>query len=458
MPFKRGDREDTFANVPTRRFLFVIDAESLVKLVVQPYRGVSALIGELAAAPNGVSIQLMFPAYLDPASPQRVPGLIQDYVTTIAELPDTRRLPLSERLPSTVRDSLRADDSDGHKAMELLSLAGEVQADGIVTASKRLLEARYPLYQHHRARIIPVNEFGRLVEVCGHGHNFFWSSTGTLRHLDQDLYYQLTHPKARRLAEWYSTIVVSLEPHEHRENLRVALLNRYPFVLYSRDMVRFYELQMDYFARRDLPGRFGTTLGYYITNFYLHVWGLLEQLTIVAKYQRELRLEEANCGIHNDRRFWKTLGPIEPGLRSFVKGDPIAGWIAALADIRHAAAHRAMILPRTLMEETPTSQLTEDEVRVRLRAEDPEFYTKIPPEFLATLEPMRINQWRLAQYRTVGENVIVVKGRSGTWIRGAAGSIDYDLEMLDAVIDAFLVALFRRRQDDRTPAMLLNHT
>jgi hypothetical protein len=39
--------------------------------------------------------------------------------------------------------------------------------------------------------------------------------------------------------------------------------------------------------------------------------------------------------------------------------------------------------------------------------------------------------------------VVVVKGRSGTYIRGAVISIDYDLAMLEAVMDAFLVALFR---------------
>ena len=53
-----------------------------------------------------------------------------------------------------------------------------------------------------------------------------------------------------------------------------------------KQMVRFYELQLDHFTRRGLYRRFGSALGYYITNFYLHVWGLMEQLTVMAKYQR----------------------------------------------------------------------------------------------------------------------------------------------------------------------------
>jgi hypothetical protein len=42
-----------------------------------------------------------------------------------------------------------------------------------------------------------------------------------------------------------------------------------------------------------------------------------------------------------------------------------------------------------MITETPTSQITDDAVRARLRDEDPEFYAAIPAEFLPALEPMR---------------------------------------------------------------------
>jgi len=102
-----------------------------------------------------------------------------------------------------------------------------------------------------------------------------------------------------------------------------------------------------------------------------------------------------------------------------------------------------MLLPHTLARHTPESELSDDEVRARLREEDPEFYDLIPEDMVAPFDPLRIWHWRTEHTKTLADNVVVVKGRSGTYIRGAVISIDYDLAMLEAVMDAFLVALFR---------------
>lgn len=64
------------------------------------------------------------------------------------------------------------------------------------------------------------------------------------------------------MARWFNRVSSSLTPPDHHENVRNATLNRYGFILYSRDMVRFYELQLDHFTRRGLYRRFGGMLAY----------------------------------------------------------------------------------------------------------------------------------------------------------------------------------------------------
>jgi len=138
-----------------------------------------------------------------------------------------------------------------------------------------LVEARYPLLQHHRLRVIPLGECADWIEVCAHGHDVFWSATEYSRNLTVDIFYQWTHWKNRRLARWFSASGSRLTSLGVQEDMRNVILNRYPFLLYSRDMVRFYELQMDPFMRRGLQRRFSTPLGDYVSNFYLHLWGTL---------------------------------------------------------------------------------------------------------------------------------------------------------------------------------------
>jgi hypothetical protein len=320
----RGTPANTVAAFPTRDFTFVVDPPLLDSLVVDPrYSGAATLIHDLRVLEHGVHITLVFPAYLADAPDREPPQLLEESVYPVP----TDTVPafqLSKSVPGKVRHALESDDAEASRAVRLLALADAAHADGLVTEIAPLKEGRYPIYQHHRIRIIPLSEFGGVVEMCAHGHDVFWSSTEYTRGLGQDLYYHALHPKCRRLVEWFNRVSARLSPPEHHENVRSALLNRYPFVLYSRDMVRFYELQLDHFARRGLYRRFGGVLGYYITNFYLHLWGMLEQLTIMAKYQRDLTLEDAQCGIHKDKTFWKELGPKEPGLRKFVKSPPVA--------------------------------------------------------------------------------------------------------------------------------------
>jgi len=338
--------------------------------------------------------------------------------------------------------ALIGDSPDHRRRRALLGLADYRQADGLLADDQVLVERRYDLLQHHRIRIIPLSDLSDMVEVIAHGHSIFWSTESPERRLTSDVYYPMNHWKQKRLANWYWPKQQKFD-EDLRANVHSALINRYALIAYSRDMVRFYELQLDYYHRRGLWRAFGTLLGYHMTNFYLYLWGMLEHLTLIAKYEKKLALEERACGILSPK-FWEEFGKLDPILRAHICEGLIREWIAAMADARHAAAHRAMLLPNDIVVETEESKKSDSEISAILRKEDPGFYKLLPKEMIEVLEPQKIAHWRHWKLRTIATNAVVVKKESEGYIRFAVMSIDHDLMLLNAVIDAFLVRLFSR--------------
>ena len=170
-----------------------------------------------------------------------------------------------------------------------------------------------------------------------------------------DLFDQRLHWKGSRFAKWFLEIADRTASNELRESLRSALLNRYAFILYCRDMIRFYELQMDFFKRRNQERRFYMGVGFYVSTFYLFLWGMLEHLTIIAKWAKNLNVDERHCGIRS-KRFWIEFNNIDLRLNTFLNQPRFKEWISVMAEMRHAAAHRDLALPTEILTETEESK------------------------------------------------------------------------------------------------------
>jgi hypothetical protein len=42
-------------------------------------------------------------------------------------------------------------------------------------------------------------------------------------------------------------------------------------------------------------------VGFYVSTFYLFLWGMLDHLTIIAKWARTLKIDERYCGIRSPK-------------------------------------------------------------------------------------------------------------------------------------------------------------
>ena len=296
-----------------------------------------------------------------------------------------------------------------------------------------------------RIRIIPPDEFHDVVEIIAHGHSIFWSAANPDRRFTFDVFYQNNHWKNLRLARWLSNVYTTLQNEEVRLNLQSAIMNRLPHILYARDMARFYELQLDYFSRRELRQRFSMALAYHLNSFYLSLWGMLEQLAVLAKHACNLGIAERRCGIKSEG-FWKEFSQISPSLGLFVQSPPISDWIERMADLRHPAAHRTMIMTAPIFQETEDSEKSEEELIVELKKRYKILYTLVP-EYMAAQEPILLRMLRIGKMKQLAQTMVLVKGRNGNYMIDPILNLDYDLERLLAVMDAFLVRLFGSLRD-----------
>jgi len=428
--------EDTGYNV-IKDFLFVIDPRSLPNLNDTSSRDVAATLQYLRET-SGVRIELVLPRYMsDKVFPKN--SAISEALKLISEAP-----PSDFQLHKAVEKKILKDSkklAEIEHESSLLALSESMTADGIVTDSDLLIENQYVIYQYHRIRIVPLDEFRDMIRVIAVGNSVFWS-TAYGRDIGFDIFYQMTHWKASRLLKWWSQATRGQMTKELVENLRAALLNRFPYILYSRDMVRFYQLQRDYYLRRGRLQMYGLAIGFYINTFYLMLWGMLEHLTIVAKYARNLGVDERSCGIRS-KRFWKEFRVVENGLSKFVKTPKMAEWIGIMADMRHQAAHKVILIPSVLLFDTDDSKKTDDEIVEILRNEKPHHYRFFDAEFIEAQQPIWIDDWRMKKMEIGAPGVVVVSKHGGkSYLRDPVISVDYDLSYLVAVMDAFLVKLF----------------
>lgn len=185
-------------------------------------------------------------------------------------------------------------------------------------------------------------------------------------------------------------------------------------------------------------GRFALAVGYHMNASYLLLWGMLEQLTVIAKYQKGLTLNERDCGI-NKKAFWRQL--YEPGLQRFVQQNRIGEWIQRMADVRHQAAHSMIPIPSEVFMDTEDSKKSDEEIRKILQKEHPLRYRL---SVATGMESQMIQIWRVRHMKRLAPSMVVMRSRQGPggYMRDPVIDIDHDLQYLTAVMDAFLVRLF----------------
>lgn len=434
---------DMTATLPTRSFSFILDPACLSFKELMP---IFLLIREMKEICAELSIEIVIPSYMVTQEDLSLFTIFNINLNVINRPPNLKNIGLNESIDEDIVMKFTNNTESSNRALALLSLSEYFKSDGIITNNAMLIEVRYPIYQYHSIHIIPLEEFSDIIDIIAHGNSIFSSASSTLRNLPFDVFYQLTHYKNRRFFSWFNKIKVESDNIELIDNIRSALLNRYPYILYSRDMIRFYKLQRDYYLRRG-ERRFHLMLGYYLSNYYMLLWGMLDHLTVIAKYAYNLSIKERYCGINRDK-FWGKFKSKEPNLFKFIKVSPISEWINIMAEMRHHAAHKGIKIPTRILVETDESKMSDEDILNIIRNVNNAselMYQLLPNDYIKKVhEPILVNEWRISKMKEIAPSMVLIKMKNRTVIRDPVLSVDYDLERLNAVIDAFIIIMFRK--------------
>ena len=428
--------------LPTRSFSFILDPACVSFKELMP---VFFLIKKIIESFPGLSIEIIVPSYLATQEDLSLLAMFKLKFNMINEPTGLKNIQLNESIGEDILEKFSQNTESSNRALVLVSLSESFKSDGLITNNVMLLEARYPIYQYHSIRIIPLDEFPDIVDIIAHGNSLFSSASSTLGNLPFDVFYQFTHFKNKRFFSWFNKIKVDSYPNELIDNIRSALLNRYPYILYSRDMIRFYELQRDYYLRRD-ERRFHLMLGYYLSHYYLLIWGMLDHLTVIARYAYGLSINEKDCAI-NRRKFWKEFQSKEPNLSKFIKEPPISEWIIIIAEMRHHAAHKGIKIPTRILMATDESKISDAEILEIIRKENNDIdfnYQLLSADYIKEVyEPNLVSEWRIKKMKELSPSMVFIKIKNKTALIDPVMNVDYDLERLNAVIDAFIITMFR---------------
>ena len=431
--------------LPTRDFGLVVDPYALSDVVALNNGGLVRLLLELRRLPMPVNIHLIVPAYLVDSEVAEIVRAARGAIELVRDESLVLPLKLSREMRRSLRERIERGAEGACRGLRLLALAESLKADGIVTTLPSLIEARFPLRRHHKFLIVNPSELVDFVAVCARGHSVFCTARLTPTYLPPDVFYQFADPKARRLFEWFNKVGYGIADEIVREHLRSSLLNRYAFILYARDMTRFYELQKQYYLRRrGRPAVFRALVNYHLTTFYVHIWGMLDTLAGIANRRFSLGLHPRQCYLAHDE-FLDALERRSPGLVRFIK-EHRGKWVDIIGDVRHPVAHSALLLQQDVVVHTDESKKSDAEIAAIVRAEEREFLASVPPEWVPSIEANLISNWRDKKMKVESDDMIYVQNPSGGgYFRGPVVSADFDLEMLNAFVDAFLVACFSKR-------------
>lgn len=206
-------------------------------------------------------------------------------------------------------------------------------------------------------------------------------------------------------------------------------------------MIKFYEIQEDYYYRRGIERSYSLTLGYYLNYYMLLIWGMLDHLSVIINLRFNLQYPEKNCSITNNK-LWRDISKQSLALHSFIYSKPIQQWINTIADMRHHAAHKTIKVPTAILEKGSEPNVSDEEIRKILRAEHKEAY-EIFPERMKSMEEQNIALWKMSKMKMLASRMIYIKRNDGTaYLIDPVMAVDHNLERLNAIIDAVLCALF----------------
>ncbi|MBI4241427.1 MAG: hypothetical protein HY613_06890, partial [Candidatus Rokubacteria bacterium] len=194
--------------------------------------------------------------------------------------------------------------------------------------------------------------FTDVIECFLLGHGVYFSFTDCAHGRWLDTYYQTTN----RMNEWLLSVhrnVASSADPDTKELLRSFAYNRYPFILLARGLLQFYRWQALWYKREGGDNLHAFVKTFHLNWLYLLMWGALDHLCLLLNRVHSYGFKERRCGLNKD--FRQEMKRRHSELAAFLETEDIARFLMVLSDLRHAAAHRIIPMPTSVLQETEES-------------------------------------------------------------------------------------------------------
>ncbi len=242
-----------------------------------------------------------------------------------------------------------------------------------------------------------------------------------------DLAHAMSDPLHNKLYSFEGQIKASKFSDTVKERIRSFVHNRYIDILVTIDRINFYKIQQQIFdiERNILDNkepRFHGSVRYYLNYHLLLIWGYIDHLCFIINdvfefgYNEENFEERNKIGLKNSKNkkeFLLKIKKINNDLYSFIITKEFQEWLSVLAQLRHRNAHREMISPAPLLQPTPASEVSDQEIDAIIYKDrppiEPEIIKLLPPFALEAQKAQDRYHYRISKMEKIFDHVAIAK-------------------------------------------------
>jgi hypothetical protein len=333
-------------------------------------------------------------------------------------------------------------DVPDHK--EKVKLMAEfVDADLVVTEKKEVMDF---LNKERERYFLVENRDGakKSIEVFVKGHEVPWSFSDPCWNMPWETFYQFSDKFGRKTFEVYETKFRTVGLDDHTiEIVRSLLLNRVSQICYTRDKLLFYVQQRNYAKRHNWKRQgFKSELSYYLCNYYLLLWGGIDQLSRILNNSLDLRCKRSKIGIEKDDFVSKIIS-VDTNLGNLYKDEKFLQWIKQLRFNRHFTAHEGSIILSPIVE-APESEPSDEELEKEAEATRSWALLKmtLPPEMFEHYRTLLKQNIRISKYKVLVDDAMVIQDGKEKIIFRPFNNIEWDFSHFELITLNTLQALY----------------
>jgi hypothetical protein len=308
------------------------------------------------------------------------------------------------RISNEAKALLDADQESGNEGkwslQDCIKAADKLDCDFVITNYECIWD-ECDTDQASKERLLTFEQSLKVFEIFVKGHEIPWSFEQPVWNMPWGSFHSLCDVKGRVCYGMLSKLTQCNLAPEVVEYARSLLLNRFAHVCYTRDKIAFYDMQRRFAVRRKWERQqFFFEIGFYLTNYYLALWGCVDQLSLFVNRAFGLGVQSPNQISFRNKKFIRKLVEKSPEVAGIVNANDFSKWLDDLMLFRDHCAHRGTMELAIILHE-PTDPLDEREIEAEAEASPfwSEMKTMLSSEMFDTYAQSVKNRIRLSKYR-----------------------------------------------------------